>query len=134
VTVALRGAHEGQLEQFDVDVAAIDAKVGGAAATLLWSASGTVPLLQSGAPALFALNRPKDPIDVTVRLSKVHACQSGACFDAELCTSPITFRLDFDKVVPDGCHAFVQLDLTGSLRNVGAGAPSFLPDFSVKYW
>ncbi len=133
VTVVVRGVDAGDLGAFDLDVAAPQAKVGGTAVTPDHSASGTLSLGGGATPELLAMKRSHDPVDVTLAVGRVHVCKGTSCSDLDLCTSPITFTFDVDKVVPDGCHVFLDLDLAGSVQPT-SGGQAFLPRFSVKYW
>ncbi len=134
VTLAVRGVDRGALTTFKMDLTGVAMTGAGAALTPDWSAAGTaLSLTGSEPPELAALKRVAGPVDVTVSIGNVRACQGDACTDLDTCTAPITFQYDVDKADPNGCHVFLQLDLAGSVQPL-AGGQAFLPRFSVKYW
>ncbi len=133
VTVVMRGVNAGGLATFDMDLASLAATVNGGAVSTDWSASGTLALGGGATPELFAMARAHAPVDVTLALGKVHVCDATACSDLVVCGSPITFRFDVDRAVPNGCHVFLDVDLASSVQPTDAGK-TFLPRFSVKYW
>jgi hypothetical protein len=133
VTVRLRGVDEGALGTFDVDLASLDVTVKGAPLAPRWTAAGTLPLVGADSYRLAIVDgTPGDTTEVTLGLGRVHACDATGCHDLDLCTAPISFRFETDKVSPDRCHVVLHLDLAKSVQPLAEGA-AFLPRFSVHY-
>ncbi|HET8538903.1 MAG TPA: hypothetical protein VFL83_03420 [Anaeromyxobacter sp.] len=133
VTVRLRGVDQGALATFDVALAALDVEANGATLPPRWSASGTLALagVESRKLAVLA-STPGETVEVTLRLAGIHACDGARCLDLDLCTAPISFRFDPDRVSPERCHVVLHLDLADSVQPLGDGV-AFLPRFSVHY-
>ncbi|HEX9049912.1 MAG TPA: hypothetical protein VF841_05205 [Anaeromyxobacter sp.] len=134
VTLVVRGVNPDRFTTFNLDLTSVTLTSGGAALTPDWSAAGrTLSLAGPETPELAALKRVAGPVDVTVTLGNVLVCTVAGCSTVDTCTAPITFRYDVNQADPNGCHVFLQLDLTSSVQPV-AGGQTFLPSFSVKYW
>ncbi len=134
VTLVVRGVNPGGFTTFNLDLTSVTLTSGGMALTPDWSAAGTtLSLAGTETPELAALKRVAGPVDVTVNFGSVLVCTVQGCSTVDTCTAPITFRYDANQADPNGCHVFLQLDLTNSVQPV-AGGQTFLPSFSVKYW
>ncbi len=133
VTVRLRGVDPGALGTFDVDLAAIEATVDGAPIAPHWSAWGPLSVAGVESNRLAVLrSTPGETVDFTVRLERVHVCDATRCADVDLCTAPLAFRFDTDKVSPERCHVVLHLDLARSVEPNDGGL-AFLPTYSVHY-
>lgn len=134
VTLRLRGANAGAIETFDVQMGGLDFRTPGA---VLSSAGGAPPALSLAgveSQRLVVLRVPAaGTVEATLRPSRVHACAASRCQDLDLCTAPIDFRFDLEKVNPERCHVVLQLDLARSLQPLPGGDAAFLPQLSVHY-
>ncbi len=134
VTLVVRGVDAGAFTTFKIDLTNVTLTSGGTALTPDWSAAGTtLSLAGTETPELAAVARMAGPVDVTVSFGNVLVCTVQGCSTVDTCTAPITFRYDVNQADPNGCHVFLQLDLTNSVQPI-AGGQTFLPNFSVKYW
>ncbi len=134
VTLVVRGVDAGSLTTFEADLGSVELKAGGVALAPDWSAAGkTLSLAGTETPELAALKRVAGPVDVTLSFGNVLVCTVQGCSTLDTCTAPITFRYDVNQANPNGCHVFLQLDLTSSVQPIDGGR-TFLPSFSVKYW
>ncbi len=134
VTVFVLGVDGGTIGTFDVDLAGLELTSKGAAVAPKWSTSGTLSLAGVGASQLAVVESTADETtEVTLRLGRIHVCEGSRCADLDLCTEPISFRVDADKVSPERCHAVLHLDLEKSIQALPGGGEAFLPRFSVHY-